>query len=79
MTWRLYIQKRGPLNHGQRLEWLMGRLSWQVHHAAGGKKLGLDSFVRYHDVQPEEERFATPEDFMRVLAGSAAKGASDGK
>lgn len=79
MTWRLYIQKRGPLNHGQRLEWLMGRLSWQVHHAAGGKKLDLSDFVRYHDLPAAEERVATPQDFMRILAGSAARGASDGK
>lgn len=74
MTWRLYIQKRGPLNHGQRLEWLMARLSWQVHHAAGGKKLEFADFIRYYDLPQEEERVATPEDFLRVL-----RGASDGK
>ena len=79
MTWRLYIQKRGPLNHGQRLEWLMGRLSWQVHHAAGGKKLELSDFVRYHDTPQEPEREATPEDFMRILRASAVPEKTNGK
>lgn len=45
--WDSYVKLRGTLNLGMRLEWLLGRLSAQVHHAAGGK-LEFEEFLRYH-------------------------------
>jgi len=78
MKWKLYIQKRGPLNLGMRLEQLLARLSYQVHHAAGWQKRDFSTFLRFHDEEEPEQKIATPQDFMRIL--SAAKvGATNGK
>jgi hypothetical protein len=71
--WKLYKQKRGTLNVGLRLEQLLGRLSWQVHHAAGGPKRNLSDFVRDHDEEQQEQKVATPQDFMRILSAARVR------
>lgn len=48
LDWAEYIKRRGTLHTGMRLEFLIGRLSWIVHHALGGKEEFSD-MVRYHD------------------------------
>jgi hypothetical protein len=51
--WQLYRAKNGTLNHGQRLEYLMARLSLQINHAVGGDA-AIGDFLRYHE-QPEAD------------------------
>ena len=52
-TWQLYRAKNGTLNQGQRMEYLMARLSLQVNHAAGGDA-EISAYLRYHE-QPEAD------------------------
>lgn len=46
-SWIAYARKRGTLNLGMRMEFLLGRLSYQVHHALKGK-MELQEIVRFH-------------------------------
>jgi hypothetical protein len=52
-TWQLYRAKNGTLNQGQRMEYLMARLSLQINHAVGGDA-EIGAFLRYHE-QPEAD------------------------
>lgn len=51
--WQLYRAKNGTLNQGQRMEYLMARLSLQINHAVGGDA-AISDFLRYHE-QPEAD------------------------
>ena len=52
-TWQLYRAKNGTLNQGQRLEYLLARISLQINRAAGGDS-EIGEFLRYHE-QPEAD------------------------
>jgi len=52
-TWQLYRAKNGTLNQGQRMEYLMARLSLQINRAVGGDS-EIGAFLRYHE-QPEAD------------------------
>lgn len=47
--------KRGPLNLGMRMEWLMARLSMQVSKATGNNPKWKD-IIRFHDPIEEAEQ-----------------------
>lgn len=48
LDWVQYIERRGTLHTGMRLEYLLGRLTYVVHQAVGGKE-PFSGFVRFHD------------------------------
>lgn len=54
-----YVAKRGPLNLGMRMEWLMARLSFQISGALGGKPKWQD-IIRFHE--PTGDRELTDKD-----------------
>lgn len=70
------MAKRGTLNQGLRMEWLMARLSMQVSAALGGK-LKFKDFIRYHDT--EDDRQLTDQDisfeaFAAMYGANVKKG-----
>jgi len=48
LSWDAYRRKRGTFNGGMRMEYLMARLSFQVHKAMGGKA-EFEDFLRYYE------------------------------
>lgn len=70
--WGAYVAKRGTLNSGMRMEWLMARLSLQISAAIGGKPKFQD-FIRFHDNSEPQEMNPSPEAFA-ALFGAKKKG-----
>lgn len=64
-----YREKRGTLNIGLRLEFLLGRLSKQIDAFAGGKT-DFKDMIRYHDFEDENDEVS---DFSEVAAMFGAK------
>lgn len=48
LSWCEFMRRRGTLHEGMRMEYLVGRLTWIVSQALGGKG-EFSEFVRYHD------------------------------
>lgn len=57
-TWAAYRALRGTLNLGMRMEFLFGLSDWRSYSASGGKRQ-LESFLRYHEQEPEEVTLET--------------------
>lgn len=70
LIWRAYIKKHGlPALGSEATERAFALLTWRVDRAAGGKSELKDWLPK----QPEEERFATPQDILMILAGKKGK------
>lgn len=67
LSWAAYIRQRGTLNQGMRNEFLMARLSTQVHAAVGGKPK-FDDYMRYQD-----QKKATIEDVAALFGAVKAE------
>lgn len=61
-NWMAFRNKRGGMDLSMRLEFLFARLSYQVHHAAGGKKTEFSEFMRF-----QEEEEASFDDFAKFV------------
>lgn len=48
LMWDAYRQKRGTFNEGMRMEYLMARISFQLHKANGGTA-EFEEFLRHHE------------------------------
>lgn len=53
--WQQYVERRGPLHDGLRLEYLFARLSAHMSQAVGNKDAEPKDFLRYHDEAGEGE------------------------
>ena len=66
--WALYLEKRGSLNVGMRLEMGFALLAAMINHALGGKAKPQDFMPHVGEVESPE---ATAEDIMKILTGAA--------
>lgn len=74
----LYVQKRGTLNVGLRLEWLMARQHVTFVNANQAKNKApatLREHLRYHDkwFEPEEQKEMTVADKARLFASQTSQ------
>ena len=63
LKWQAYIEKRGTLDLGLRLEAGFAMLAWQINRALGGKA-EMNDFMPHFD-EPE----ASLSDVMNMLTG----------
>lgn len=49
LIWHAYREKHGPLDLGRRTEYLMARLSAQVHNAMYTEKVEVSDFHRFQE------------------------------
>lgn len=69
MIWQQYIQKRGPLNDGLRLEYLFARLSAHMAQFGGDRDAVPKDFLRYYEA-PEGEEIETDISAIVKLMGA---------
>ena len=61
----LYKKKRGPLNHGMRMERLVGELMHLIFSIYTGKKVEVGTFIKHWD--NPNDGVATLDDFKSIL------------
>jgi len=71
LVWSLYIQKRGGLNHGMRVEWEGAKLRALIYNMMSGKgsaPKGVEDFMTHIDaIEPEAVEVADFKTAMRML------------
>lgn len=76
MLWQAYAHKRGTLNDGLRMEWLMARLTMLFHNVNVKEqdRKGWDHFHRYAEsTETEQKQPATPEEFAALFGAKRKK------
>jgi hypothetical protein len=69
----MYVQKRGTLNLGMRMEWLMARQALLISSAMGGKSKFKD-FIRFHAEDAPEPKEMTGADLARMYGAVKKNG-----
>lgn len=63
--WMQYIEKRGPLHDGLRLEYLFARLAAHISQFGGNKDAEPKDFLRYHG-SPDGEADDVVDDISEI-------------
>jgi len=65
--WAAYIETRGPLSDGLRMEYLFARLSTHIAQAVGNETAKVSDYLRYHGSAADDQQIADITEVAKIM------------